>query len=175
MAELHHNFEMIEKIKKGIIGVGWAEIEDLTKYNSREEFQKVLEERYPEETRKMSIAVQTGMLYRWTHEVNSGDIAIVPMKINNTIKIGRFTGDKSFRDTSLHPYSHVRSVKWIKDCRRPDFTQDALYSIGSALTLSQPSDLVKTQVELLLEGKKVSISCSGISNFSSVKYESAKY
>jgi len=38
MAELRHNFEMIEKVKKGIIGVGWAEIEDLTKYNSREEF-----------------------------------------------------------------------------------------------------------------------------------------
>jgi restriction system protein len=162
MAELRHNFEMIEKVKKGIIGVGWAEIEDLTKYNTREEFQKVLEEVYPEETRKMSIAVQAGMLYRWTHEVNSGDIAIVPMKINNTIKLGRFTGDNPFRDTSLYPYSHVRSVKWIKDCRRSDFTQDALYSIGSALTLSQPADLVKTQIELLIEGKKVSDAYSDI-------------
>lgn len=156
MAELRHNLELAKRVEKGIIGVGWGGIKDLTKYKTREEFQRVLEEAYPEETRKMSIAIQAGMLYRWTHEVNSGDIAIVPMKIDDTIKIGKFTEDKPFRYTSLQSdYAHFRKVKWIKDVHRSDFTQDALYSIGSALTLSQPAELVGAQVELLIKGEKI--------------------
>ena len=156
MAELRHNLELAKIVEKGIIGVGWGEIKDLTKYNTREEFQRVLGEAYPEETRKMSIAVQAGMLYRWTREVNSGDIAIVPMKIDDTIKIGKFTEDELFRDTFLQSdYAHFRKVKWIKDVHRSDFTQDALFSIGSALTLSQPAELVGVQVELLIKGGKI--------------------
>ena len=77
-----------------------------------------IEETYPEETRKMSIALQTGMVYRWTHEVKKGDFVIVPLKFNDTIKIGKFIEDKPFRDLSLHEdYVHVRKVNCLKDVK----------------------------------------------------------
>lgn len=157
MAELRHNPDMLRTLKqKSLIGVGWSEIKDLNKYSTRGDFQKILEATYPEETRKMSIAIQAGMLYRWVYEVKSGDIAIVPLKIDDTIKIGKFVEDKPFRNTTLHPnYAHVRKVKWLKEVKRSDFTQDALYSIGSALTLSQPSEEVEKQISILIKGKKI--------------------
>ena len=157
MDELRHNPDMLKSVEKNnLVGVGWPEIDDFNKYKTREEFQKIFQEKYPEETRKMSISIQVGMLYRWTHEIKKGDIAIVPLKINDVIKIGKFTEDKTFRDPSFNPeYPNVRKVEWIKDVKRSDFTQDALYSIGSALTLSQPSEDVEKQLDLLLSGKKV--------------------
>ncbi|MBN1861629.1 MAG: restriction endonuclease [Candidatus Thermoplasmatota archaeon] len=155
--ELRYNPDLINIVEnKGLIGVGWPDIDDLNKYKTREDFQKIFHEKYPEETRKMSISIQVGMLYRWAHEVKKGDIAIVPLKINDTIKVGKFSEDTSFLDVSFHPdYPHVRKVEWIKDVKRSDFTQDALYSIGSALTLSQPSEDVEKQLDLILNGKKV--------------------
>src|SRR5690606_8200992 len=87
------------------------------------------------------------------NEVRAGDLVLVPLKVNDTIKIGRFTDDPPFRDDEFHQtYVHCRRVQWIKNVRRADFTQDALYSIGSALTLSQPSDSTHQQVQRFLAG-----------------------
>jgi len=156
MMKLRHNLEMAQRVNnKGLAGVGWSDIKDLNKYKTPEEFQHVLKEVRPDETRPMRIAIQSVVLNRWTNEVKKDDTAIVPM-INDTIKIGVFLEDKPFRDSSLHPdYSHVRKVEWLKDVKRSEFTQNALDSIGSALTLSRPSEDFSKQVDMLLKEKKL--------------------
>lgn len=77
------------------------------------------------------------------------------LKVNDTIKVGRFTSDPPYRDDEFHSeYVHCRRVEWLGDARRTDFTQDALYSIGPALTLSQPSTSTEQQVQRLLAGQR---------------------
>src|SRR5690606_37727365 len=78
------------------------------------------------------------------------------LKVNDTIKVGRFTSDPPYRDDEFHSeYVHCRRVEWLGDARRTDFTQDALYSIGPALTLSQPSTSTEQQVQRLLAGQQL--------------------
>jgi restriction system protein len=51
------------------------------------------------------------------------------------INIGRFTGQTSFVPADPDEYPNHRSVDWIARIPRDEFSQSALYEIGSAITL----------------------------------------
>jgi len=155
MRELRYDAELVRKVtEEGVVAIGWSDVPNLIRLRTREAILNALRETYASDTPAMRLSVHAGIIYRFLHEVQPGDLVLVPLKVDDTIKIGRFTADPPFRDDNFHDdYVHCRRVEWLKDVRRRDFTQDALYSIGSALTLSQPSTATEEQVRRLLEGK----------------------
>jgi len=156
MRDLRHNAELAEKVQQGIVAIGWRDIEDLNKFRSRSDFKRELRELYEGEPKPGRVAIHAGVLYRYTHEIQPGDLLLLPMKATDVIKIGEFVDKKPYRDLDLHwDYAHCRDVKWLRDAHRDDFTQEALYSIGSAITLSQPGQVVEEQVAQILQGKVV--------------------
>lgn len=75
------------------------------------------------------------MLLRFRDEMQNGDIVVTPYKPDSTINIGIIRSDYYF-DTAAARHRHRRHVEWKKiGLSRTIFTQQALYEIGSALTL----------------------------------------
>lgn len=117
-----------------VIAIGWKEFGDLSKLNSnRDAFKKNYEEIYPN-AKKGSIATSAGMLFRFIHEINIGDYVVFPSKSNRKINIGIIEGAYLY-NLDEKEYVHQRKVKWLKNLNRTEFSQGALYEVGSALSL----------------------------------------
>ena len=120
-------------LKDNLIAIGWHAMGDLrTLPASRDAFKNKYTQIYSE-AKKGSIAIGTGMLYRFCHEVQTGDYVIFPSASNREINIGIVEGDYVY-DSSQREYVHTRKVKWLKHLSRTSFSQGALYEIGSAMT-----------------------------------------
>jgi len=147
MAEIEQNLP----IKENFIGIGWSEMGDLSSLpKEREAFKERLTEEYPD-AKTGAIPVWAGVLYRFVHEMAVGDVVIYPGKIDRIVHLGIVKGDYEYHDSMGYP--HMRKVKWIRHLPRANFSQAALYEIGSAITLF----LVTTHADEFLaamEGKE---------------------
>jgi len=121
-------------LKKNTVALGWVEIGDLRKINpDKESFKEVIYRAYPK--KQMSIAIDAGQLFRFVHEIKTGDLVIYPSKRDREVHFGRIEGDYFFYPGE--EYIHRRPVKWLKSFPRTHFSQGALYEIGSAISLFQ--------------------------------------
>ena len=85
--------------------------------------------------KKASIATSAGMLYRFVHEVQEGDYAVFPSKIDRKINIGIVESAYFYDAATLYP--NRRKVKWLKHLPRTAFSQGALHEVGSSLSFFQ--------------------------------------
>lgn len=119
------------------IAIGWQAMGDLgTLAADRESFKERYVQAYPE-AKKGGIATVSGVPYRFLHEMRIGDLVAYPSKQDKHIHIGQVAGDYRYVPTGEKGYPHRRKVKWLRHLPRLDFTQGALYEIGSALSLFQ--------------------------------------
>ena len=141
-------------LRQSIIAIGWREMGDLSKIPaSREEFKTKYIETYPD-AKKGSIPTGSGMLYRFCHEIQIGDIIVYPSKIDRMINIGEVTGSYSY-DPNQPEYVQVRTVKWLKHLPRTVFSQGALYEIGSAMSFFTVKNYADEFLAALDKGFKV--------------------
>lgn len=122
-------------IDEGYIAIGWDGIGDLSKLEaSREAFKEKLASAYPN-TKAGAIPVQAGVLYRFVHDMQEGDIIIYPSKSDRMVNIGRVTSSHIYNTDDKFEYPNHRKVEWEAHIPRDEFTQAALNEIGSAVTL----------------------------------------
>lgn len=120
-------------LNKDLIAIGWRDFGDLSKVEeSRDAFKAHYIEAYPD-AKKGQIANGSGMLYRFLHEVQIGDYVVFPSKTDRKINIGTIDGDYYFEDSDGE-YVQRRKVKWLKHIPRLNFSQGALYEVGSAMS-----------------------------------------
>lgn len=121
-------------LNDGVIAIGWSRLGDLSLIApDREAFRKKMTEAYPD-AKKQAIATNTGQVYRFVNEVQTGDYVVFPSKIDRMINIGIIEGEYAYSpDTG--DYANQRKVKWLKHIPRLSFSQGALYEVGSAMTL----------------------------------------
>src|SRR6266540_1151725 len=124
-------------LKKNVVALGWDKLGDLSKLIAERDAYKVaLTKTYPDD--KMgAIPVNAGQLFRFVHELKVGDIIVYPSKHDRQIYIGRTEGGYRYDPSYEKGYPHLRPVKWLKSLPRTDFTQGALYEIGSAMSFFQ--------------------------------------
>lgn len=139
-------------LKKSRIALGWTRLGDLGKLPAdREAFKTAVTQAYPEK-KLNSVRNNAGQLYRFVHEIKIGDLVAYPAKVNRQIHLGQIVGAYLFDPDTEPGYTHARAVKWLKSFPRSQFTQGALYELGSAMSLF----LVKTfadEFRAMLEGK----------------------
>jgi len=124
-------------IKKNVIAIGWHEMGNLAQINpDRESFKTKVAEVYPN-IKRGAIPVYGGLLYRFVHEMQTGDLVIFPAKHERLVYIGRIEGNYQYTPNLDSNYCNTRTVKWGKPFVRTSFSQGALFEIGSALTLFQ--------------------------------------
>ena len=145
-------------LPNNIIGIGWEEMGDIKcAGDNRDDIKKKYAEIYPDAT-SGSIATCVGMLYRFVYEVQIGDYVVYPSKADRKINIGVIESDY-FNEPSENKYTQRRKVKWLKSFSRTDFSQGALYEVGSALTFFQVKNYADEYLAAL-EGKKASLDTS---------------
>ncbi len=117
------------------IAIGWHEMGDLRKLHpSRETYKATFAKVFPSD-KPGAVPVKAGVLYRFCREMDVGDIVAYPSKSDRMINIGVVESDYIFSPSQNIEYPHRRRVAWKVHAPRAQFSQSALYEIGSAITL----------------------------------------
>src|SRR5215211_1667851 len=138
---------------KGVIALGWNDVGDLARLQpTRDAFRDVVEKMYPG-NKPGAIANWAGQLFRFVHEMKVGDIVVYPHRWERTINIGVVDGGYFFAAGGV--YRQQRNVTWKRTgLARTQFSQGALYEVGSALTLFSVRSHA-LEFEAALEGEVV--------------------
>ena len=96
-----------EFYEKGIMAIGW-EIGDLTKFKSKEEISKALQDYYNDN--KLH-TMDVHCLWQFAHDIQVGDIIFVKRGRNDIVGRGIVTSDYKFNKGQYYP--HSRTVQWI--------------------------------------------------------------
>ncbi len=122
-------------LKEKVVALGDPVLGDLSHlHTSREDFKRHFAKKYPN-AKILAISIWAGQSFRFIHEMKIGEIIIYPSKIDKEVHIGRVSGNYHFDKSKTYP--HLRSVVWKKSVLRTNFSQGALYEIGSAQAFFQ--------------------------------------
>ena len=122
-------------VEGGYVAIGWQELGDIRQIkNGREGLKEALLRLVPGET-EGAAPVHAGVLFRFVHEMQPGDIVVYPSKHDRMVNIGRFTNGPEHFDGDPDEYPNRRPVEWLGHFPRSDFSQSSLNEIGSAITL----------------------------------------
>jgi len=124
-------------LKKNFVALGWLDMGDIGKLPpDREAFKEKVRATYPD-WKPGKIPNAAGQLYRFVHEMKTGDIVVYPSKRDRQIHIGEIVGEFKYRPDLEDSYPQTRPVKWYKHVPRTSFSQGALYETGSAMSFFQ--------------------------------------
>ena len=124
-------------LQQRCIAIGWAEMGDLSRIApDREAFRSRFRESYPQ-SKPGAVATVAGVPFRFLHEMKVDDLVAYPSKIDKHVHIGRVVGAYDYSPKGDPTYPHRRRVEWLRSIPRLQFSQGALYEIGSALSLFQ--------------------------------------
>lgn len=132
---IHNDQSSLDLITNGFISIGWDPLGDLTGLGAdRDAIKALIVKHYPE-AKPGAIPVWAGTIFRFINELQVGDLVISPNKAQRTLNFGVVESDFYVeRDAEVHP--NRRKVRWLRtDVPRDQFSQGALYEIGSAVTL----------------------------------------
>jgi restriction system protein len=144
-------------MQKNFLGIGWPTVGDLGKLDAnREAFKKAVADKYP--TWARGTVINSGsQLFRFVHEMKAGDLAIYRSKVDHQIHIGKIAGDYEYRPDLDNEYVNVRRVEWIGAYPLTQFSQGALYELGSALTLFQVKNFADEFLTAIGQAKGTSV------------------
>jgi restriction system protein len=124
-------------LQKNVVAIGWPEMGDLSTITSdREKCKIAVAKAYPN-AKPGAIPNYAGQFLRFVCEMQVGDLVLYPSKKDRTVHFGQVEGGYSYDPQTSPPYPNKRPVKWIKAVPRNQFTQGALYELGSAMSLFQ--------------------------------------
>ena len=139
---------------EGFVCIGWSKLGDLSGLSTREEVRDAMSLAWPD-WKPGRIRSSYGQVYRFVHVMKVGDPIVFPIRPTREIAIGRVAGDYEFvsDDDALGKadYSNRRRVEWLKMIPRTVFSNSALHSFGSFMTLSTSDDYLE-EVMAVLEG-----------------------
>ena len=117
------------------VAIGWHALGDLRVIPAdREAFKAALSTHLPN-TKQGALPVYAGILLRFVHEMQKGDIVIYPSKHDRMVNIGRYTGETDYVAGDTDEYPNRRKVEWLGHFPRNDFSQSALNEIGAFMTV----------------------------------------
>ncbi len=123
-------------IKNKVIAIGWRRIGDLSKYKDREAYKNILQKNY-EDMSVGALRNTAGIFYRFVYDMQIGDLVIYPSKRSKQIYNGEVKSEYQYMSESTTGFINQRDVEWKANYPRTRFSQQALYEIGSALSLFQ--------------------------------------
>ena len=139
-------------LKRKCVALGWGKIGDLSKLAAdREAFKAAIATEFPE-YKPGAVPTRAGQIFRFVHEIKVGDLVVYPSKLNATVYVGRITGPYEYNPKPDDRYPNQRAVEWLKSVPRTQFSQGALYEMGSALSLFTVKNY-SDEIWAVLEGK----------------------
>lgn len=136
------------------VGGGWHEMPDLNPVGTRAEMNELVERIFGSDSSPL-VANYTGQLWALRYRIKTGDLMVLPMKTTGQIAIGVVTSGYRYEPDSEPGQQHVIDVEWKRtDIPRTALRQDLLFTLGSALTVFQPTknDAVRRIEQLMRVG-----------------------
>jgi restriction system protein len=122
-------------VNQGCIVIGWHELGDASKIApTRQAFKEAYLHAIPN-CKPGTVPVSAGQVFRFVHEMEVGDIVVYPSRDDRMIHIGRITGAYQYVKDAQEEYPNRRATEWLCHLNRDQFSQSALYELGSAMTL----------------------------------------
>jgi len=141
-------------LQHNCVALGWPKLGDLSKIKvDRETLKAQVAQHYPER-KAGAVPVDAGQLFRFTQEMKAGDLVVYPSKHDRQIHIGKIEGPYRYQPNLSDSYPNTRPLTWLKTVPRTNFTQGALYEIGSAMSFFQVKNYGE-EFRAALEGKAV--------------------
>lgn len=94
--------------RRGVMGLGWCEIGDYSKYSSKEEMKAAMQEKIDPNKSHKNAAYAT---WQFLMDMKPGDIVFVKKGMHTVIAKGVVTSDYMY-DTQDEEYPNIREVKW---------------------------------------------------------------
>jgi restriction system protein len=149
--EMRHG---MRPVTEGFIAIGWDAVGDLSKIPAnREAFKKTVAAAYPD-AKPGAIPVVAGTLFKFATEMKKGDLVVYPSKPDRMVNIGTIASEYVFDPSKDKQFPNRRDVKWAQHLPRTTFSQNALFEIGSAVTLFQVKNFADEFVSAF-EGKPI--------------------
>jgi restriction system protein len=124
-------------LRSGLVALGWDRTGDLSYLpQERAAFRTAVATAYPRFSSAKTTA-SAGQLFRFVTEMKPGDLVVFPAKLDRLVHLGRVEGGYEFSSSGDESFPHRRLVRWMNQAARGEFTQGALYELGSSLTLFQ--------------------------------------
>ena len=121
-------------IQHNVVGLSDPGMGDLRKISpDRNSFYTAYRRLRPGET-KLGIAGIGGKFYRFTHEINIGDLVVYPSSIENWVYVGRVVGEYRYLTKQIKNLPHQRNVKWLCNFGKVQLSKTAQRELGSART-----------------------------------------
>jgi restriction system protein len=124
-------------LQKNVVALGWAELGDLLKLPPKREAYKRRIRDLRTDIKPGAIPGQAGLYFRFAQEVKLGDIMLYPSKRDRMVHVGKVTGAYQYAPMTDAEFAHIRFVEWLGSFPRTQFTQGALWEIGSAISFLQ--------------------------------------
>jgi restriction system protein len=137
-------------IEQGIAVIGWEEMPDLSSVTTFEDMKRRHGSVYPD-LKPAVLSHGAGQLWAFAKRIETGDIAVLPLKSRRVVAVGRVAGPYEYRRGR-----HVRRVEWIRpDVPRTLFRQDLLYTLGAFMTVCEISrNQALRRLQAILDGGK---------------------
>lgn len=120
-------------VRSGIVAIGWEELGDFRTLD-REELRAKIAATYG--SHPQSVAITTGQLWRFVHDVSEGDYVLTPNHAAGTHLVGQVVSPALWEEKSADEcYPTRRRVKWVAEIEKADMTAPLRLSLNSSLTV----------------------------------------
>lgn len=118
----------------GIVGIGFVEVGDVAGMDRTALFD------HARELIGSNSGNVAGQIHRFANRMKIGDLVAVPDGGTRELLYGRVSGDYEYRaEAPVAHYRHVRKVDWLGRRNRDELPDRVLFSLGSLLTVFEPS------------------------------------
>jgi restriction system protein len=140
-------------LEHSIVGMGFSAMPSLASFPTREALKAGHQAAYPDDSAGRR-GVQVGQFWAFVHDMEVGDLVVVPLKTRAQIAVGTIAGPYEYTDKFGTDLRHIRPVKWVRtDFPRTAFDQDLLYSFGSFMTVcTVHRNNAEARVQAMLKG-----------------------
>jgi restriction system protein len=126
-------------VARSVIGIGWGEVGDLSRYPDRGALKAAYRGAHPERS-ESHVNTQVAQLWAFGHRMAIGDPVVVPFLGQPEIAIGEISGPYRWLGEAEPDMPHVRAVTWhVIDMPRIAFDPDLRYSFGGSVTVCSVS------------------------------------
>lgn len=95
----------------GVVGIGWDRLGDLSKYATKEEIKRAIQQAFPDS--KGSQVNNSLCLWQFANEIKEGDIVIAKKGVSEYVGYGIAKG-RYYRDETRKEYKNCIDVEWKK-------------------------------------------------------------
>ena len=142
-----------EFLENSVVAIGWSLLPDLSGTRERKQILDLVKEYWPD-WKAGKQALSAGQLYRFAHEIGSGDRILTYDPQRRIYHVGSVEGAYRYQKDKVEGFHHTLPVKWIGEVDRDRLSTSAKNSLGAISTLFRVPEVVAEEIDAILTGKK---------------------